>query len=87
VKAEADYKRAQGLMKKGLMHSRISTRPFRPTTARKPSTRRGEASLNQAEESLRKTTITSPMDGTISQLNNQLGERVLGTQQFQGRTS
>ena len=43
-----------------------------------------KASLDQAEESLRKTTIFSPMDGTVSQLNNELGERVLGTQQFQG---
>jgi len=42
------------------------------------------ASLNQAEESLRKTTIFSPMDGTVSQLNSELGERVLGTVQFQG---
>ncbi|HXG01512.1 MAG TPA: HlyD family efflux transporter periplasmic adaptor subunit, partial [Bacteroidota bacterium] len=31
-----------------------------------------------------KTTIVAPMDGTISQLNSRLGERVLGTQQFQG---
>jgi HlyD family secretion protein len=42
------------------------------------------ASLNQAEESLRKTTVLSPMDGTVSQLNSELGERVLGTVQFQG---
>ena len=42
------------------------------------------ASLSQADESLRKTTVFSPMDGTVSQLNSELGERVLGTVQFQG---
>ena len=43
-----------------------------------------KASLDQTEENLRKTTILSPMDGTVSQLNSELGERVLGTNQFQG---
>ena len=33
---------------------------------------------------LTKTTIVSPLDGTISKLNSQLGERVLGTVQFAG---
>jgi HlyD family secretion protein len=84
VKAEADYKRAQGLMTKGL----IAQSDFDQARATYEGTlaqyAQARASLNQAEESLRKTTITSPMDGTISQLNNQLGERVLGTQQFQG---
>jgi HlyD family secretion protein len=44
------------------------------------------ASLNQSTEDLRKTTIYSPMDGTVSQLKVELGERVLGTSQFQGTT-
>jgi HlyD family secretion protein len=39
------------------------------------------ASLASADESLSKTTITSPLTGTISKLNSQLGERVLGTVQ------
>ena len=84
VKAEADYKRAQGLMKKGLIAQSDFAQAVSAYDGAKAQYAQGEASLNQAEESLRKTTITSPMDGTISQLNNQLGERVLGTQQFQG---
>jgi len=43
-----------------------------------------EASLKQAEETLSKTTVIAPMSGTITALNSQLGERVLGTQQFNG---
>lgn len=43
-----------------------------------------QASLKEAEESLRKTTIYAPMSGTISKLNVELGERVVGTAQFTG---
>lgn len=35
--------------------------------------------LDKATDDLSKTTITSPMDGTIARLKSQLGERVLGT--------
>jgi HlyD family secretion protein len=84
VKAEADYKRAQGLMTKGLIAQSDFDQAVSAYEGTKAQYAQAEASLNQAEESLRKTTITSPMEGTISQLNNQLGERVLGTAQFQG---
>ncbi|MDR3609388.1 MAG: efflux RND transporter periplasmic adaptor subunit [Ignavibacteriaceae bacterium] len=43
-----------------------------------------EASLKETNQSLYKTTINSPMDGTISQLNVQLGDRVLGSGFSQG---
>jgi len=43
-----------------------------------------QASLKEAEENLRKTTIYAPMSGTISKLNVELGERVVGTAQFTG---
>ena len=43
-----------------------------------------QASLKETEESLRKTTIYAPMTGTISKLNIELGERVVGTAQFSG---
>jgi len=43
-----------------------------------------EASLKEADENLRKTTIYAPMSGTISKLNVQLGERMVGTAQFSG---
>src|SRR5207237_7671189 len=42
------------------------------------------ASLASAEEALAKTTIVSPLDGTISRLNSALGERVVGTATMAG---
>jgi len=43
-----------------------------------------EASVNEANGNLVKTTLYSPVDGVISKLSIQKGERVLGTQQFAG---
>ena len=43
-----------------------------------------KANVDSAEEQLSRTTIVSPLDGTISKLNSQLGERVLGTVQNAG---
>jgi HlyD family secretion protein len=43
-----------------------------------------EASLREAEEELRKTSIYAPMDGTISMLGVELGERVVGTSLMTG---
>jgi HlyD family secretion protein len=45
---------------------------------------RAEAGSTQARDQLSKTTIYSPMDGTISVLNSKLGERVVATNQFAG---
>lgn len=42
------------------------------------------ASLNEAEENLLKTTIYSPINGIISVLNVEKGERVVGTSQMAG---
>ena len=46
-----------------------------------------KANVDSAEEQLSRTTIVSPLDGTISKLNSQLGERVLGTVQNAGTIS
>jgi HlyD family secretion protein len=43
-----------------------------------------KAGVDSAQEQLAKTTIVSPLEGTISKLNSQLGERVLGTVQNAG---
>jgi len=43
-----------------------------------------QASVKEAQDNLVKTTIYSPIDGVISKLDIQKGERVLGTQQFAG---
>lgn len=42
------------------------------------------ARLREAREQLSKTIIYSPMTGTVSQLNVELGERVVGTSQMAG---
>jgi HlyD family secretion protein len=43
-----------------------------------------KAAVDNAQDLLDKTTIVSPLDGTITTLNSQLGERVLGTVQNAG---
>ena len=43
-----------------------------------------EASLKEAEENLIKTSIYAPMSGTISKLNVEKGERVVGTSMMAG---
>lgn len=43
-----------------------------------------EASVKEAKDNLVKTTIFSPVDGTVSKLNVELGERVVGTTQMSG---
>jgi HlyD family secretion protein len=45
---------------------------------------RAEASSSQARDQLSKTTIYSPMDGTVTVLNSKLGERLVATNQFAG---
>lgn len=42
------------------------------------------ASVTEARDNLNRTTIYSPVDGTISKLDAELGERVVGTQQMTG---
>lgn len=42
------------------------------------------AALEEAEENLQKTSIFAPMSGTISALNVELGERVVGTELMSG---
>src|SRR5439155_1602725 len=43
-----------------------------------------KASLDRIKEELAKTTIVSPLDGTVSKLNSRLGERVVGTAMMSG---
>lgn len=48
------------------------------------SIKSAEANLRDASENLRKTTIYSPVNGTVSKLNVEAGERVVGTSQMAG---
>jgi HlyD family secretion protein len=42
------------------------------------------ATVTEAQDNLNRTTIYAPVDGTISKLDAELGERVVGTQQMTG---
>lgn len=48
------------------------------------SVKSSEAAVKEAKENLSKTSIFSPMDGTVSKLTVEKGERVVGTSQFAG---
>src|ERR1700693_471951 len=45
---------------------------------------RAEAGSSQARDQLSKTTVYSPIDGTVTMLNSKLGERIVATGQFAG---
>ncbi|MBL0735592.1 efflux RND transporter periplasmic adaptor subunit [Flavobacterium sp. GN10] len=89
--AKANYERNKILYDKGVISKSdwdkaIST--FEVAKATKQSAyynvQSASASVTEARDNLGRTTIYSPADGTISVLNVELGERVLGTQQMAG---
>ncbi len=84
TRTEPEFRRIENLYKKGLVSESEFDQARAAYETSKANFSQARASLDQAEENLRKTTVLSPMDGTVSQLNSELGERVLGTQQFQG---
>jgi HlyD family secretion protein len=91
TKAELDFKQAEELYGKKLVSETdfisaktnldVARADFDSSLAQ---IRRTEGSLTQARDSLSKTTIYSPIDGTISSLTSEVGERVVGTNQFAG---
>ena len=90
-KAEEDYRRADDLYQKKLISDSDYTiaKTAKDVThanheASLAQIRQVQGSLNQYRDQLSKTTIYAPMDGTISVLNNEEGERVVGTGQFAG---
>lgn len=83
-RTEPEFKRMESLFKKGLASQSEYDQARASYEISKANYAQARAALNQAEENLLKTTILSPMDGTVSQLNSERGERVLGTNQFQG---
>ena len=90
-KAEADYVRNKELFdRKLLSESDFVGFKVARDVARAQLESAGDqvnvakAGLDNAVALLEKTTIVSPLDGTITTLNSQLGERVLGTVQNAG---
>lgn len=85
-KYESEDKRARELFEKGLISNAELEAANTTFEMAKAQYDQADAALKQAVENLSKTTIYAPMAGTVSALNVELGERVLGTSQFQGTT-
>ena len=91
MKTEHDFKRAEDLFNKKL----ISEQEYNAAEAAHDVAKntyesslheieRAQAGSSQARDQLSKTTIYSPIDGTITILNSKLGERLVATGQFAG---
>ncbi|MGH7983996.1 MAG: efflux RND transporter periplasmic adaptor subunit [Candidatus Udaeobacter sp.] len=91
LKSEHDFKRAEDLFSKKL----ISEQEYNAAEAANDVAKntyesslheieRAEAGSSQARDQLSKTTIYSPIDGTVTVLNSKLGERLVATGQFEG---
>src|SRR5438105_11523237 len=91
LKTEQDFKRAEDLFNKKL----ISVQEYNSAQAASEVAKntfesslheieRAQAGSSQARDQLSKTTIYSPMDGTVTILNSKLGERIVATGQFAG---
>jgi HlyD family secretion protein len=90
-KAEAEFKRCQDLFRNKLVSDSTYDEvhaSFDVAKAQLESATHqvdvAKAAVDSARDSLEKTTIAAPLDGTISKLNSRLGERVLGTVQNVG---
>jgi HlyD family secretion protein len=89
--AKANYDRNKTLFDKGIISKSDWDKvvaSFEVAKASKQSAyfnvQSASATVNEAKDNLGRTTIYAPADGTISVLNVELGERVLGTQQMAG---
>ena len=90
-KAEQDLRRAQDLFSKKMISesefvAAQTARDVAKSTfeSSKHQIESAEAASSQARDQLSKTTIYSPIDGSITILNSKLGERVVATNQFAG---
>ena len=89
LKLKSDFKRSEDIYKKSLLSEadfiaaqtsvEVGEANLESANAQ---VRRAEGFLKQAQDQLSKTTIYAPMDGTISRLPVEVGERVTGTGQF-----
>ncbi len=91
LKTQDDFKRSEDLHAKNLISDSdysASKTAFDVAKANFDSSlaqiRGTQGSLNQFRDQLEKTTVYAPMDGTISVLNNEVGERVVGTGTYAG---
>jgi HlyD family secretion protein len=90
-KAEAEFKRIEGLFHSKLVSDSAydeAKAAFDVAKAQRGNAdhqvEMSQASLDSAKDALAKTTIVSPIAGTISKLNSEVGERVVGTATMAG---
>ena len=83
-KAEADYKRSKDLYAKKLISDSDLELSKASYEGAKASADQATAQLKQSKDTFSKTSIYSPMDGVVSQLISELGERVSGSTFTQG---
>lgn len=89
--AELDYKRTKSLFEdQAISESEFETATSNYTSALAEkeaaefTVKSSKATLDEADESLTKTSIYAPMAGTVSSLSVELGERVVGTSMMSG---
>jgi HlyD family secretion protein len=89
--AEANYNRNKSLFDKGVISKAEWDRvvsEYEVAQANKESAyynmQSTSATVKEAQDNLGRTNIYAPMSGTISKLDAELGERVVGTQQMAG---
>ena len=89
--AEANYNRNKSLFEKGVISKAEWDRvvsEYEVAKANKESAyynmQSTSATVKEAQDNLGRTNIYAPMSGTISKLDAELGERVVGTQQMAG---
>ena len=89
--AKASYDRNKNLFEKGVISKADwdkSVANYETAQASRNSAyysvQSASATVKESSDNLNRTTIYAPMSGTISQLNVELGERVVGTQQMAG---
>lgn len=90
-KAQEDYRRAEDLYKKQLLaESDYTTAKSSLEVAQanvensQAQIRRAEGLVKQMQDTLEKTTLYAPIDGTVSSRTSEVGERVVATGQFTG---
>jgi HlyD family secretion protein len=83
-KAEAEFKRIRELYAKKLVSEAEMDIAQANYQSAKAAYEQSLASVKEARETLAKTTIYSPMDGVVSQLRSEIGERVSGSTFTQG---
>ncbi|MCX6133470.1 MAG: efflux RND transporter periplasmic adaptor subunit [Ignavibacteriales bacterium] len=84
LKAEAEFKRVSELFSKKLVAQSEMDIAKATYQSAKASNDQSVASLKDAKVTYSKTTIYAPMDGIVSQLISELGERVSGSTFTQG---